>query len=299
MSQAIRDLHWALSAPQMIQEGSTWYPLAKPKVLNPEDWYEKLKQQPDSLEAHILSNPTKRLGLYYEQLIKFALQNVPHAKLLMHNQPIFDGKRTMGAFDFVYANAESKIVHRECAVKFYLGIPTSSQSYTKWSDWWGPNKADRLDFKLEKLLNKQIKLSHTQQAQQFLQANQIKIDIQEIDLKGYLFYPFEKNMPAPKDFNPNHLKSYWLEHAQMHHLCQQSWWEILPKLRWLSPSISSQQLMSTAELTTHIKEYFQKNPSPVLVSQYAENKPGCLERQRYFITPNAWQQHEGNHEPSL
>lgn len=297
MSQALRDLKWALSAPQMIDNAHKWYPIIDPFAQT--KWIDDLEHAPAPLEQHIQAHPTKRLGLYYEQLVKFAFEQTPNLELLMHNQPVYDGKRTIGAFDFIYQNSQAEVIHRECAVKYYLGIPQSQGGPSDWSQWWGPNKADRLDLKLDKLLNKQIKLGETKQAQQLLNSKQIKIDRKEIDLKGYLFYPLGQHMKQPKDFSPSHIKKYWLTPSHISQLNPSSFWEVLPKLRWLSPACAGKRLLDTQQLAHAIDEYFTKNPSPVLVGEYADNQIGQPELNRYFITPQHWQTSEGKHESSL
>ncbi len=295
MSQAYRDLKWALTSPQMLHlcTKHIQQPKDQPPCL---DWLAEQEQNIQNLEQALSKNPTHRLGLYYEHLIQYFFESHPDFELLLYNHQIYENKQTLGAFDFVYQNKEKQIVHRECAVKFFLGVPhLGDTDQSPWSNWWGPNKVDRLDKKINLILEKQIQLSHLPQAQDFLSEKNINIDVKEVDIKGCLFYPYQKSMPAPKGASKVHLRSEWLTVDDFKSMETNSYWETLPKMRWLSPAVSHHQILDTPHFKSNIQQYFANHDQPILVAEYASHAIGQTETRRLFITQNTWIEQEGHH----
>lgn len=280
----------------MMASSNGWKQPAIPDEAQLEQWLGLIKKNEEHLDAFMQQVQPNRLGLYYEYLLRFFFEAHPDYKLLMHNHPVFQARRTMGAFDFIYKNKSNQIIHRESAVKFYLGVPNGHDGeYSDWSQWWGPNKVDRLDKKLTRLMEHQIKLSDTQEALNLFEKENIHIDGKEIDLKGYLCYPYHENMPPPKGINPNHLRASWLSIDNIDALPKRNHWDILSRLRWLSPvSLNEKPKYTTSTLIKTLNNHFKATKSPVLIVRLKKHNNQYFEAERFFITPSSWREKEGN-----
>ncbi len=288
MSQSYRDLVWALLAQPLLRDSPAWQcpPRFDKKSLWP--WLKALKSSPIPLEDALAQTSSRRLGLYYEQLWKFFFEHHPSYELLYHDQQIMDKKKTLGAFDFIYRDARG-IVHRESAVKFYLGRPNQKKvQHTQWNQWLGPEKRDRFDLKMKKLLGHQLRLSEYPCSQRFLQAHHVTIDYHELDLKGILFYPLGVDMPSPKDAHPNHARGLWLPLKSLPQLQSIQAFKVLSRLEWLSPVKLSSKGIDFATMQKTLHDYFDQHQSPVQIAGLSARGPYLCESHRFFITPNLW-----------
>ena len=90
-----------------------------------------------------------RLGFIYQELCGRLFLANPLFQLLEEEVQLHSNKKTLGAIDFLIEH-EHRIEHWEVAIKFYLlhdGL------------WYGPDSRDRLDIKLDHMLNHQLKMS--------------------------------------------------------------------------------------------------------------------------------------------
>ena len=210
--------------------------------------------------AHSLSQPSHlRLGIYYERLWHYWLHQQPHIDLIAHNLPVraVDNtiKKTLGEFDIIYQHKE-RTVHRELAVKFYLGVPNpnlkdQNHRISSMNQWVGPGLKDRLDRKMQHMLSHQILLGSTKEGQQVLAERGLHAIEQEILVQGRLFYPLKGLCPAPEFSHPAHYRGLWMtlsDFKQNHPLQVQSTYHIMNKPQWISaqpqsPSISCDELL--------------------------------------------------------
>ena len=289
MSQSpYRDLLWALFSPQLITPSPQFKAVLAPNRAQTATWLKTIKTNLTPLKDTISEVPGKRLGLYYESLWKFFFESNPNFELIFHNQQVYDNKHTLGAFDFIYRDPNQKVIHRECAVKFYLGIPNHSEKPSELSAWWGPNKKDRFDLKWHRLLDAQIQLSERQEAKDFLKENKLAIDEKEIDLKGMLFYPKHMAMQPPSRINKHHLKGFWIElkdFKKLNHSC----WMMLPKMAWLARAkIPLDQIVDSKTFEKQLNKHFAQSEQPCMVAALTPHQHYGFETCRYFITPNQW-----------
>tara|TARA_R110002072_G_scaffold113605_2_gene243139 strand:- start:2531 stop:3505 length:975 start_codon:yes stop_codon:yes gene_type:complete len=303
-TQAVRDLAWACFAPSMLQiehvAGATPATAAArvsacPLLLTDErlQWLQALDHNPSSLLAHLSRRPTHRLGVYFEQLWHFFLQQDPQIELIAHNLAVHDGGRTLGEFDCIYYSRERGChVHLELAVKYFLGIPrggdTSSPANTH--EWLGPDQRDRLGTKLDQLLQRQILLGDTAAAKRQLAAIGIEDMAREIALKGYLFKPIDDAPPLPPGYNSASTLGHWMPCSQLEsHLTTLSAaaFAILPKMCWLSPALvaPSDSRLSAQELQDCLPLRWESDHYPLLIAALDERG---TEASRFFVTPGSW-----------
>lgn len=278
----VRDLAWAGFAPTLL----TGEPWRGAEFVFGEYWQRTLHaldRDPAPLLEFLGDTVNGRLGIYYERLWHFLLENDPDTELLAHNLPVRDGGRTVGEFDCLYWSREAEThVHLELAVKFYLGVPEQGL-------WLGPGAHDRLDIKLERLLDHQGRLSEHPAAAAPLAELGIARCETRIDIKGYLFSPME-NMPMPAGFNEANPQQYWYSANDFKALppLPENWvsWQKIPRPRWLSRFHSDEgKSRSREELIDWLEDRMTGQGRPALLA--ACNEQG-VEIHRCFVTPNQW-----------
>ncbi len=217
----VADLAWALSSPPILRYQNTachWFEDA---------WYQQQYRQLDSTLRQLDRNPSElqkllsaqkdqRLGNYFETLWAYALQLSPRYQLLERNLQFHAGERTLGEMDFIVLDKVSgRHAHWELAIKFYLGVGDTVEQFA----WYGPNKKDRLDLKVDHLLSRQTVLSHHPAVRGELAQRGIVIDNSAVILKGRLFYPWQQRGQErhPMAANPAHPIGHWLSQSQFEH----------------------------------------------------------------------------------
>lgn len=134
---AVRDLAWTLLAPPLLRRTPEpqRHPLAASRWRQEPErlaaWLREQERQPQHLAAWLAQWPRQRLGLYYEHLWQFALEQAPDVRLIAANLPVRDGGHTLGELDLLLRDDDG-IHHLELAIKLYLG-PQSGPG-----DWLGP-----------------------------------------------------------------------------------------------------------------------------------------------------------------
>ena len=300
-TQEVRDLAWACFSPPLLhvqQLADDGYNIADCGLsLTParEAWLLALDHNADDLLEHLEKRPTTRLGIYFERLWHFFLERDPGLELIAHNLPVHDEGRTLGEFDCLYyCHQRQRHFHLELAVKYYLAHrqSTTTETASHWYEWLGPNTHDRLDRKIEHLLQRQSRLSENPVARQRLQKLGIPEPAREIALKGYLFHSMTDPMPPPFGFNHDCQLNIYLTFPRLDaHLEQLDphssyGYLILPRANWLSAATMAPELaLSRKQLTARLAVYFGERKTPQLVATVA---PSGLEIQRFFVTASDW-----------
>lgn len=169
--------------------------------------HDQLQDAPDVLipEAEI------RLGHYVESLLEHAIRarGLPYATRI----PVRQSGRTLGELDFVFQTQDGGWEHWEVAYKLYLYHPPSPGCAPALSDFIGPNKIDRLDLKVDRMLNHQLPLVHTPEAIDAIRSHLPGFDPTRLRsrawLKGRIFLPEGVALPAGLGLNPNTLTGTW------------------------------------------------------------------------------------------
>lgn len=193
---AVRDLAWTLLAPPLLRRTPEpqRHPLAASRWRQEPErlaaWLREQERQPQHLAAWLAQWPRQRLGLYYEHLWQFALEQAPDVRLIAANLPVRDGGHTLGELDLLLRDDDG-IHHLELAIKLYLG-PQSGPG-----DWLGPGGQDRLSRKLEHLCRHQLPLAATREGRQVLAAHGAESAVSALWLSGYLFHPWPGPAACP------------------------------------------------------------------------------------------------------
>ncbi len=290
-NQIARDIHWIQSSPAIVS------PQHNPLFIEtPQQPEYKLSASDFNTLHEQLTQRRPLLGIYYETLWQFVLNKRVGCELLAHNLQVRQDKRTLGEFDVIISQS-GQYIHREMAVKFYLGLPDQNGNSRSWHQWIGPGLKDRMDKKLGRMIQHQITLSRTEEGKAAL-ASIVSGDIkQEILLQGYLFYPFDGQCNPPVGASKEHPKGNWLSISKLNKFLDlfpdSAVYTQLPKQLWLS-SFSGQsdndQLLNRQNLLDHLNVYFQSETAPKLISCCRKQNNTRTEYQRFFVVPDDWQE---------
>ncbi|USE38854.1 DUF1853 family protein [Endozoicomonas sp. SCSIO W0465] len=262
------------------------------------------------------SNPL--LGIFYETLWQFLLSQLPEGQIVAANLQVKGEKNgqpaTIGEYDLIY-RLKNQFIHRELAIKFYLGISgkNNSNQGSPWRHWVGPGLKDRLDRKMDRLLHHQALLSDTDEGQAALLTLGIEQPVQkEILIQGRFFYPLypmncagSRTVPLteiiesgigstvehpasrlcqpPERCNPDHLKGYWLTQNQFllsTRFTDDISYQVPQKVQWLNQSPIT-ELLDHDALMRQLQQ--QRRPVYIRAVHQALQAPLHL-----FIVPDDW-----------
>ncbi|MDT8878272.1 DUF1853 family protein [Halomonas saccharevitans] len=303
----VRDLGWILLAPCLVDMPGATRPTRAELGLADDErlaaWLLEHERSPGRLEAHLAPALRGRMGLYHERLWQFLLDEAPATRLLAHNLRIYQGKRTLGELDLLYARRDDpRPVHLEVAIKFYLGLVEGPGTPDSQARWIGPGGADSLLAKRDHLFHHQLRLARTPEAIEALHPLLSPTDPAEqpssandpatavrLAMPGVLFYPWHAALPAPRDATPDHLRGRWLYVQDWPRLSaclppgtRGAW---LHKPHWLALP-RHEDLESLSTLSRRLTAHFQAAARPIqIVLHHPDNAA-----RRFVLVPNDWPQ---------
>lgn len=342
-TQSVRDLAWAVGSPGLLAGDArefsgrllddSWCQAA---LEHGSDFLKNLDLQPAILHAWLEARPTRRLGRYFEALMEFWFTHRAGLRLVASHVPVRHGKITLGEYDALCLDEKTQdLVHLELAVKYYLYTEFGAKVGTDpWQCYLGPQTHDRLDLKVGRMFAHQLSLSNTVLGHAALPISVRHLPLQALAfLKGTLFYPWIKesgfanncvNTCAMNNFldplgqsriSRRALRGFWIhvQHASdmVTHVPEATRWMILPKMRWLSPAVWSEEHRTQAsELSEGIgfvsllEEHFATDQNPLLVARlepvrnsFSDSRVNELElgqselwceTGRGFVVPTGW-----------
>ncbi|MGV3774775.1 MAG: DUF1853 family protein [Verrucomicrobiales bacterium] len=282
----VRDLVWSVVSPPLLRRQEL------PPVLPDSRWFIALYEQnhdvflkadkePQALLDKVQNRQRIPLGIYFQRLWTYFLSCQKTYQLVLSGQPVFEGTKTIGEFDFVVWDPVEKVhEHWEIASKFYLSVGGTHEL----THCYGPNPEDRLDSKFRRLVERQCQLSETPAGKIFLEKLGIKIHRTRILLKGRLFY-YGEDAPYPKLADPEHSKGWWMTEEQASRLCgeRQCMWTLLRKHQWLAPLERPDDLMEWNDFACKLAQESEQG-RPIAVAVFEGEK----ETSRGFIVPQHW-----------
>ncbi|WP_229732058.1 DUF1853 family protein [Pseudomonas sp. N040] len=292
---AVRDLAWTLLAAPLLETlpcaqrhplaGSRW--ARQPGLLA--DWLLQQEQHPGALLDWLARARSQRLGIHYEQLWQFALQQAPGVQLLAANLPVRAGARTLGELDLLLRDADG-VHHLELAIKLYLG-PAGGDGRL-YSSWRGAGRADNLQRKLRHLSRQQLPLAASPQARQLLAEHAVSTVHSALWMSGYLFYPWPDGCAPPAGSHAGHARGHWLRHSDWPGFCQHAraqHWQPVPRECRLAPlSLQEEQRWPGRQLQDWLDALASSAP-PMLLAGFAQDTDGrWYERTRVMLLNNQW-----------
>jgi hypothetical protein len=285
----VRALAWLLDSPDVLDTRSARWDgriatLADVDSPQCHDWLSSLDREPGPLHRLIDEHPTYRLGRYAEKLMAFYFKH--RGILAGHNMQVQDGKNgTVGEFDFLL-HWQGALLHWEFATKFYLLEPKSMPLTA--SNFVGPNLADTLAAKMKKILDQQLLLAQHPSSQIHLS---LPVNTAKALVKGWLFYQNETQLAMQTSgISSQHCHGFW---------CTLSEWKkmeadqaiILPKLQWLAPAkIESGKVLNRRSIDEAIRQHFEHDNMPLMISLLAPQGEFGFETSRGFIVADDWPQ---------
>jgi hypothetical protein len=292
---AVRDLAWTLLAAPLLAEtgcrqrhpltASDW--LQQPALLA--DWLYQQDRHPAALLDWLSRARSQRLGIHYERLWQFALQQAPGIALLAANLPVRQGGKTLGEIDLLLRDDEG-VHHLELAIKLYLG-PADGDGQML-ANWRGAGRADNLQRKLQHLSQQQLPLSSTPAAQEILAGYSASQPQAELWMSGYLFYPWPGSCNAPTGSHAQHARGYWLQQRDWQVFLSTSaaqHWQPVPRDCRLAPLRLSAEECWTAAQLEHWRLALAIDTPPCLLAGFSRQADGnWLESQRVMLLNNHW-----------
>ena len=313
----VRDLAWVMSSPGLIEASA-----GNADIVS-DEWCQKtylahlgelraLDENPEPLLDYLSELKSHRLGFYFETLLAFWLEYILRSAPFRKNVPVFRsienaGRTTLGEFDFLFGQKNlSTLNHWEVTVKFYL-LHESAGSELR---WLGPAGRDRLDIKLARIFEHQLKLGETVEGrQEVAQISSLAIDAAAF-IKGYLFYPVESavftsnlgdnlKFSSSAELSPAHLRGWWLRYGEkdIPKRSANSRWLPLPKSRWLSAARCSGEALGQLLDDTAALDYcscqFEERDSSILFAEMQPGNDGWFEVARGFVVAPCWPSIDG------
>lgn len=289
----VRDIAWLLHAPDLLITSFAGRPTLSELGLSDDEtrraWLTELERAPQALESAASPRLKGRLGLYHEILWQFLLANAPNTRLLAHNLPVRDGKRTLGEIDLLYATHDDpRPVHLELAIKYYLGLPQGPGHTDSQARWIGPGCADSLAIKRQRTVINQLPLSHRPEAANVLARHIEQPPLQRLAMPGILFQPWPDRLPAPYETGPEACFGTWLPISRWSDFChtsQAARWRgvFLDKPHWLAPP-PEDALWDLATLTHALEAHFNQRATPRQLAVKREDGSW----QRLFVVGSTW-----------
>jgi len=299
---ALRDLGWLLLSPPLLAPGR--HPAAVQRF-DADDaqaisaWLDALARQPAPLAAFLeqIGPAPLRLGRRAERLLEFFLRHGPTHRLVAANlqlrhapdeQPGID-HTTRGEIDFLLEDRAGQGWHWELAVKFFLC--TAAGPVARPADFVGPDRAETLPGKLDRLFGRQLALTPPPpwDGRDWRPAAYAR---------GWMFYRHDQAVPACTALAPGHLHGWWVEHGRLAELPEGPWLG-LPRSRWMAPARcgDAAALCTRAQIGAAIAAAWQAPPPPgvrrwpsaQLVARMAPAGDGGWEEVgRGFVVPDGW-----------
>jgi hypothetical protein len=286
----VRALAWLIDAPGLLdRQAPQWQGRVARLGANAgdaaRDWLHGLERAPAALHAHLAFQPFGRLGRYAEKLMTFYLRHL--GVLAAHNVQVrAAGSQTIGEFDFLVWRG-SELLHWEFATKFYLLEPAGAGDAQPQADYFvGPNLADSLGAKMDKIFSRQLALSSHPAAQCLLPQ---PVAAAEALVKGWLFYP-DGDFPLLPALGvcAGHCRGFW---CGLTDLAAAPRYAVLPRLSWLAPALlPAAGTLDRGELEDRVNAHFETGNMPLMVALLRIEGQQALEVERGFIVPDGWRQ---------
>lgn len=281
----VRHLAWMCQTPQLLESSLVFHPagyLQSGFQNTLEQWDADPEHGPEILSA----TPNPRLGIYFESLYECVLRDLLGWEILARNLQIQSNGITLWELDFVLRNPRTGACeHHEIAIKFYLGYNNQEAGVTLWH---GPNAVDRLDLKTRNLLEHQSQRTRHFETTDALATLGITGSLtKRIFMPGYLFYPGEPLLSAPKHVPVDHLRGAWFPLDEARKMSTLHWVP-LRKPHWLGP-----WLQSDSPQESHAMESLQEieeSGTPRLFAnvEYDPTSSLWIETDRFFVVPGHW-----------
>jgi uncharacterized protein len=289
ITKIVRDLEWVVLSPLLLAEKPC------PNLFETDEtryFLNETRKNPAPL-IEILSNSTSStLGPYFENLVLFWLSNLPSTTVLSSNIKLYREKQTLGELDVIFEH-NKQAYHWELAVKFYLNIGSGENE----SDFIGPRLKDRLDIKLDRLLNYQLPRINTPEAKNKLHEFGVSSITSSAIVKGILFQPHFDHLAnithLPASISKECATATWIAVSDLKNAIVPPFdrFLLLKKSQWFTGYFYPQEMMigDITSLQSFAIDQMKSQKAPVMACLFKEIETGhLLADRRIFIVPDDW-----------
>lgn len=214
-----------------------------------------------SIDQKLKTTYTPRLGKLVEQFLSAKLNQSSYFSEIIENIQIQKDKRTIGELDFILKH-EKRTIHLEAIYKFYLYDPLVGN--TELDNWIGPNRKDSLNYKLEKLVSKQLPRLYL--AETVTTLEQLQINVKEIEQKVHfqaqLFTPYNHNIIKFKLLNKKCVSGFYININNLDEL-RNNEFHIPAKLDWLCEPLKNRPYVDLDNFKKQLNELILEKRSPL------------------------------------
>lgn len=290
----VRALAWLLDAPDLLDaQAPQWRGRIASLAMDDSGtgaWLAALDRDPGPLHAFLGMASVTRLGRYAERLMAFHFGWT--GNLVAYGLQVRAAANdTIGEFDFLLREGAA-LIHYEFATKFYLfdarPAPQAAEYFV------GPNLADTLDAKMDKILNRQLALGQHPAARACLPQPVARA---QALIKGWLFY---HEAPATATIAPGvsaaHCRGFWCSMSEFRNHWRSAavaaeGFLVLPRLAWLAPAqISAGDTLDHAAMLAHLQAHFAAQAMPLMLAVMTCDGQQAWEVARGFIVPDDWRE---------
>ncbi|MCW7539096.1 DUF1853 family protein [Aquabacterium sp. A7-Y] len=302
---ALADLAWLLLSPPLLADGCFSAPV---QAFDADEraaittWLDGLRTEPAPLldflqHAGAVAPPRLPLGRHAERLLEFFLRHGPTHRLVVANLPLRHAPgalpgidhTTRGEIDFLLEDARGRPLHWELAVKFFLC--TAEGETARADDFVGPDRAETLPGKLDKLFGRQLKhrppVPWDQRGWQPAAYT-----------RGWMFYRHDRPPPCCPLLSHAHLRGGWLEWQELDRL-PAGHYERVPRSRWMAAArldADDPAPLPRQALAAHLEGLWAAPPPPgarrwptaQLLARLEPDPQGWHETGRWFVVPQGW-----------
>jgi len=260
-------------------------PLLSPKDPRLATLMQHSEEAIDELSALLAGPRTHKVGILFELLVKWGLVHGLGYTCLGQDVQIHSSTHTFGSLDLLLRSPEGHHEHWELAYKLYL----QSDDGVGWNSWVGPGRQDRLDIKLQRLLNHQLALSARPEAQDRLRSLGVPaIDRRRVLLQGMLFTPWG-SAEATAEGATRPAQGRWLRPSQVDDLLRHhpgSNWVQRARPMWFGPwDVASDAAVSSDRFREQSRTAPPRQPELwVMRSPAPQPYPEV-----FFLVPESWE----------
>ena len=222
-----------------------------------------------------------RLGHHFEFVHSVLLRAQPGVSVHALNLSLQGGKQTLGEIDCLYSNANGEVIHREVAVKYFLGFAESEEL----ANWVGTSKTDRLDLKLRRLAEHQVKLADVA-LQHGAWPTALPLPVRREVLMFGAFFKHPNHAAWPSVMADKAEGGFWCTTEEFVRLVpENSTWACLHKPWWLTP----EHRWTAARMTAaQVGADVERHHHPLLVGGLYASDDLPLQG-RGFVVPRGWE----------
>lgn len=174
------------------------------------------------------------LGKQIEDQLEMALAKDERYSVIAKGVQIQPEGITLGELDFIIKDhEEGAVFHLELVYKYYIYDPIIGGNEIE--RWIGPNKRDRLVYKLDKLSSGQFPLLYHSATRPYLEALGLDPEsvTQKLCFKAELYRPYHSDLNLRGQLNPNAIQGHYLYIDQLaekmtsdkeYHVCTYQEW---------------------------------------------------------------------------